>query len=482
MTPAHIVHRLIRRLSRLGSAALIAGAAAVATVHAADGASTARPNVLFILGDNLGRDWFGCYGSDEACTPEIDKLAATGVRFTHCYVTPLCSTTRVELLTGRYGFRTGWHTHHDAAIYGGGNFDPRRETTVARLFQSAGYATTIAGKWQISDLYEQPDALARCGFDEHLVWTGALKGDGAAEARWQASRKLPGGEQARTFESRYADPVVFHDGVRREIAGRFGPDVYVDHLIDFMTRRRDRPFFAYYATPLVHVPVVPVPGGPAVDAPQREQFAAMVKYFDGQVGRLVEALNRLGLRERTIVVVMTDNGTPKTLGGMVDGTRVVGGLGTLRENGLDVPLVVNCPGRVPVGRVAERLVDGSDLLPTLCETAGIATAAGLQPDGRSFSDALGELPASAPPRDWIFAQYADERVVRDARYKLFSTGALFDLTADPAEERDLSRDETPDVVAARRRLQAVLDGLPPNADPGFEPRSSSAFKLRAAQK
>src|SRR5688572_814100 len=97
------------------------------------------PNFLFILGDNLGKDWFGCYGSQEQCTPQIDKLAAGGVRFAHCYMTALCSTSRAALLTGRYGFRTGWHTHHDAAIYGGGGFDWQRETTFARVLKAAGY-------------------------------------------------------------------------------------------------------------------------------------------------------------------------------------------------------------------------------------------------------------------------------------------------------------------------------------------------------
>ena len=316
------------------------------------------PNFLFILGDNLGKDWFGCYGSEEQCTPQIDKLAAGGVRFEHCYMTALCSTSRAALLTGRYGFRTGWQTHHDAAIYGGGGFDWQRETTFARVLQTAGYATAITGKWQINDLYEQPDALKRHGFEEHLVWTGALEGEGNAEGRWRAS--LAAG---REMESRYWDPVVFKNGQRLEMRGRFGPDVYVEYLLDFIQRQRDRPFLAYYATPLTHIPVVTTPGSPQKDAAERDQFAGMVRYLDQQVGHLLSELERLGLRERTIIVFTTDNGSPRRLGGSVAGKRVPGGLGTQSEPGIDVPLIVNCPGAGSAGSRQRRAGRLHRLLP-----------------------------------------------------------------------------------------------------------------------
>ena len=194
-------------------------------------APSSRPNLVVVLADNVGQDWFGCYGSDEKCTPRIDRLAAEGVRFRHCYVTPLCSTTRAEFYTGRYGFRTGWHTHHDAAIYGGGGFDWNRETTWARVLRDGGYATAITGKWQINDLSVDVDALDRHGFSEHLVWTGMLEGSGDAEQRWKASIALGGN---RELESRYWDPINYRNGKREQVEGRFGPDVYVDYLIDFM--------------------------------------------------------------------------------------------------------------------------------------------------------------------------------------------------------------------------------------------------------
>lgn len=451
-------------------------AAFLACVFAADAATARRaPNFVVVLLDNVGQDWFGCYGSDEGQTPVCDKLAATGLRFGHCYVTPLCSTSRAALLTGRHAYRTGWRIHSDTAIYGGGYLDWKREVTFARALKSAGYATAIAGKWQINDLYKQPDALRRHGFDEHVVWTGALAGEGDADRRYERSQET----NTRELESRYWDPVVFHNGVRKEIKGRFGPDVYLEHVFDFMQRNRERPFLVYYATPLVHVPVVTVPNGPAQDAPPRDQFAAMVRYADRQVGDLIAALERLRLRDDTIVIVTTDNGTPRTYSGRVPGKLSQGALGNLRENGINVPLIVNCPARVPGGRVSNRLLSCVDVFPTLLDLAGAKPPAGVAIDGLSFADETLGLPSQQPVRDWTFTQYADERVVRDHRFKLYaSTGAFFDLTADPLEKTDLAASTDAEMVAARKRLQSVLQSLPPDVPMPFEPRSQSAFSLK----
>jgi arylsulfatase A-like enzyme len=438
-------------------------------------AAERRPNFLFILADNVGRDWFSCYGSDNP-TPNIDKLAAGGTRFQHCYVTPLCSTTRVQLLTGRYGFSTGWHTHHDAAIYGGGGLDPKRETTWARALRDAGYATAIAGKWQINDLYDQRDALKQHGFDEHLVWTGALVGEGLAEARWKASI-APGGN--RELESRYWDPIVFRNGAHETLTGKFGPDEYAGFLTDFMARHREKPFIAYYACPFVHIPTVTTPLSPDKNAPEREQFAGMVRYMDAQVGRLVADVERLGLRDNTIIIFLPDNGTPAKLSGMVGGKKAAGGLGTLSENGLDVPLIVNCPARVATNRESKALVDCSDFFPTLMELAGAPTPRGLAVDGKSFAAQLRRNAEPPPGREWIFAQYAGERVMRDQRFKLYASGGLFDVEAHPLEKNDLAASADREVVAAKQRLQQALATLPPkDAELGFPFRSSSAFNAK----
>jgi arylsulfatase A-like enzyme len=322
------------------------------------------------------------------------------------------------------------------------------------------------------------EALTASGFDEHRVWTGALLGEGNSHQRWQAFLKAG---KKHELESRYWDPVVYRNGRRMTLPGRFGPDVYADFLIDFMQRERDQPFVAYYATPLVHIPTVTTPHSPNPEAPEREQFAGMVRYLDHQVGRLVAELERLSLRDDTIIIFTTDNGSPKRLAGMVGGRRASGGLGSLSEGGLDVPLVVNCPARIAQGRVQRALVDCTDFLPTMVELASVELPRDRVIDGRSFAAELRGNAQAPLGREWIFAQLAETRVVRDRRFKLYSTGELFDLTADPLEKTHLARSFDPEVVAARARLQKVLHELPADAHLPFPPRSSSAFQLEAAR-
>jgi arylsulfatase A-like enzyme len=434
------------------------------------------PNLLVVLMDNIGQDWFGCYGSLEGQTPEIDKLAARGVRFRHCYVVPLCSTSRHVFFTGRYPFRTGWTIHHDAAIYGGGYFDWEREITFVRALRSAGYATALAGKWQINNLFDQPDALAKHGFDEHCVFPEG-----------------PRGHPAHT--KRYWDPYVLRDGRRVDAEGEFGPRLFTDYLIDFFRRHRDRPFLAVYATVLTHLPVTKTPLNRGEDLTEREQLGGMVRYADHCVGRLVAALDELGLRENTIVLITTDNGTPAVFGGRVGG-RVFRAAadtmveGDMKEGSIDVPMIVHCPGLVPGrpfgggsesptdGRVSDALVDSSDVFPTLLELAGAPPPQGVTIDGRSFAPILRGAPDAASPREWIFSQYAHHRVVRNHRYKLRSDGRFHDLVRDPLEEHDLAGSEDPAIIREREELQRVLDSFPPDAELWFEPRSISARRLK----
>lgn len=447
-----------------------------------------RPNVVVILLDNVGREWFGCYGSEEACTPHIDRLAREGVRFENCYTTVVCGPSRVELLTGRYPHRTGWHLHHDAALYGGGGLDPAREVTFARVLRDAGYATAIAGKWQVNNLYDEPDVLARHGFQQQLVWPGSIDRDRVDEAFLTAFREAIERRDAgwlatanRHIESRYWDPVVLRDGRRERLAGQFGPDAFAEFARAFVATRRGEPFLLYWPMVLTHGQsflehTVPTPANRDAFPPdEHAQFAAMLRYADRQVGEFIAHLERLGLREDTLVFVASDNGTEPSLSARAHGRRVQGGLYQLTEAGGNVPLVVNCPARIVGGRTAP-LADFTDLLPTLCDLTGAPRPAGVTLDGQSFAAFLGST--GPPPRAWIFNEYGADRVVSDGRYKLTSRGTLFDLAADPDERQPLS---APDAAAsaARARLRAVLDGMPPVRPLPFPHRSLSAFRLRA---
>ncbi|MBL9114820.1 MAG: sulfatase-like hydrolase/transferase [Verrucomicrobiaceae bacterium] len=455
-------------------------------VHSSIACAAERPNIVVILLDNVGREWFGCYGSEEKCTPNIDKLAAGGVRFANCYTTTVCGPSRVQMLTGRYPFRTGWYLHHDAALYSGGGFDPQRETTYARVLRDAGYATGIAGKWQVNNLYDEPDAINRHGFDEQLVWPGSIDRDKADAAFMAAFQKAIANNDAeflteatRKIESRYWDPVLLRNG-RREIAqGKFGPDVFLDFAFDFYQRHSRQPFLFYHAMVLTHgqnvkQQVVTTPDNRAKPPKEEhELFADMLRYADKQVGAIIAELERLDLMKNTVVILASDNGTEKTLSARANGRVVNGGLYQINEAGGNVPLIVYSPALVKGGRISS-LADFTDLFPTICDLAGASVPSALKIDGQSLAPFLvGKAPA---PRKWIFNHYADERVVRDERFKLKNDGSLFDLDADPAEQSPLPKEASPEV---RAKLQAVLDSMPESTPLPFPHRSLSAFKKRA---
>lgn len=452
-----------------------------AAVSAAD-----RPNIVVILLDNVGREWFGCYGSEENCTPNIDRLAAGGVRFANCYTTTVCGPSRVQMLTGRYPFRTGWYLHHDAALYSGGGFDPRRETTHARVLRDSGYATGIAGKWQVNNLYDEPDAITRHGFEEQLVWPGSIDRDKADADFMTAFRKAIANNDAeflteatRKIESRYWDPVLLRNGKREVAQGKFGPDVFLDFAFDFYRRHQKQPFLFYHAMVLTHgqnvrQQVVTTPDNRA-NPPKEEHelFADMLRYADKQVGAIIAELERLDLMKNTVVILASDNGTEKSLSARANGRIVNGGLYQINEAGGNVPLIIHSPALVKGGRTAA-LADFTDLFPTICELSGATPPPSLKLDGQSFAPfLLGKAPA---PRKWIFNHYGDERVVRNERFKLKNSGELFDLDADPAEQHPLPKNTE---TTVRANLQAVLDSMPESTPLPFPHRSLSAFKKRA---
>ncbi|MEW6304215.1 MAG: sulfatase-like hydrolase/transferase [Verrucomicrobiota bacterium] len=448
------------------------------------------PNIVFILLDNLGQEWLGCYGSEERCTPNIDALAKGGVRFEHCYTAPVCGPSRIVLLTGRYPFRTGFTIHHDAALYSGGGLPPERETVFARVLRRAGYATGIAGKWQINNLYDEPNVLKAHGFDEHLVWPGSIdtnKVRGADYERYWAAVKAESVPDTVQFiqhiESRYWDPVLIRNGKRETHPGKFGPDVLQSFALDFLRRHRDERLLLYYPMTLTHgqtftAPVVPTPLNMNTNRTRHEMFADMVRYADKLVGDLIRTLDELKLRDNTIIFVATDNGTEKEMIARRNGRDVKGALYQLTEPGGDVGLLVNCPARIPGGRTIA-LADFTDVFPTICELARVPLPPGLLLDGRSHASALLRPSGARPARQWIFNQYHTRRVVRDERYKLYSTGEFYDLARDGDEQRNLAGSGETGAAAAQGKLQAVLDSLPPDASPPFRLMSQSGFNLRA---
>ncbi|MFP6763593.1 MAG: sulfatase-like hydrolase/transferase, partial [Planctomycetaceae bacterium] len=238
-----------------------------------------KPNIVFILADDVGREVLGCYGGESYRTPNLDQLAASGAKFTHCYAMPVCHPTRVTLLTGRYPRHLGnpkW-----------GSFPRAEESkTFAHAVRDAGYATAIAGKWQICMMQDDPDHPARLGFDEWSLFG------------WHEG-------------PRYHEPMIYQNGkLRNDTTGKYGPDLYVDFLVDFIERNRSKPFMAYFSMALCHDVTddlkAPVPYG---KHGRYDSFSEMANTMDVEVGRLIQALDRLRLREKTLIVFTADNGT-----------------------------------------------------------------------------------------------------------------------------------------------------------------------------
>ena len=435
-----------------------------------------KPNILFIMVDDLGKEWISCCGAEDIKTPHVDALAAGGMRMTNAYSMPQCTPTRVTLLTGQYPWRTGWVNHWDVPRWGVGYFDWKHHTTFARVMKTAGYATAAAGKWQINDFRVAPDAMKRHGFDEWCLWTG-----------YEANNPPSG--------KRYWDPYVNTPAGSRTHEGKFGPDVYCDFLVDFIKRHKGRPMMLYFAMALTHGPLVHTPDEPDAKG-NMARHKAMVRYTDKLVGRLAKAFDDAGIREDTIIIFTTDNGSGGGITGSMKGRKVRGGKAKKSENGVCEPFIVNGPGRVPAGVVSDALTDFTDLLPTFAELGGAALPKGLTIDGVSIAKVLLGKAADSP-REWIMAlghgpakldaegvrgvnDYAD-RVIRDKRFKVWlgtepKITHLYDLQADPWEEKNLIASTDPACVAALKKFQAVVDSMPAkDGRPKYDPRPANPW-------
>jgi arylsulfatase A len=419
-------------------------------------ASAQRPNIVFIFGDDSGIDCYSCYGSDrfKGLSPHIDALAASGIRFTRGYSTPLCGPSRCVVMTGRYGFRTGGMSNQSAKAP---SF--RNEPSLAKVLKQAGYATGMAGKWR-----QMSDSPGDWGFDEYIT-------DPTASGWFWKNNYTKNGKTVTLPEEIYY------------------PDVTTDFAVDFMKRHRDQPFYFYLSQHLIHGPILRTPGSKPGAEPHQWYNDNLV-HLDKIVGRVVAALDELGLREKTLILFTADNGTatvgyrpehdPAKTTGKIGGRAIHGLKGQLLEGGSRVPLIASWKGTTAPGQVNNDLIDFSDLLPTFADLAGAKLPEGVKFDGRSFAPRLrGE---KGHPREWLFVQLGRGWYVRDEGWKLNEQGELFSMKDAPFVEEPVSATSTdPDAQAARKRLQAVLDELNP-AGGKIEPPRPAAKKAQAKKK
>ncbi len=414
----------------------------------ASGNSTTKPNIVIVLADDLGVECLSAYGGTSHKTPNIDKLATQGMRFTRCFSNPYCSPSRASLLTGRYPFKNGLKTVLDTRDKEDIYLHPD-QPSFARQLKQAGYATELVGKWHMS-LEHRHNTITEFGFDHYQTW------------------RIFDDKGEKT--TRYWTPYLIRDGtvIADRIKDRYGPDVDLEFYLDFIKSNagKKQPFLAYYATCLPHFPWEPTPD--SADRSYRQPnpghkgdpkyFPDMVAYLDKHIGRIIQTLEDLGIADNTLLIFLADNGTDRDLtNNWGDGKRLRGGKGTMTDRGTHVPLIVRWPGHIKADDQCDDLVDFSDLFPTLCELTG-SPMPSAQIHGRSFAPQLLGKPGN--PREWIHIQNEGDRQIRSSEYMLNNKSQLrrvvklWEDPAPPNENKDPEKE-----AAARKMLQAVFDEL-----------------------
>lgn len=395
----------------------------------------APPNIILIMADDLGYECIGANGSTHYKTPRLDALARDGMRFTHAYSQPLCTPSRVQLMTGKHNFR-----NYTKFAY----MNPE-EKTFAHALKDAGYKTAIVGKWQLGYDSTLPKHF---GFDEYCLW--------------QLSKQRKDGE-------RYANPLIEQNGkfLDRD-PDAYGPDLVSRFALDFVSRSKDAPFFLYYPMIAPHNPFVPTPESTEWAEDRHKQndkhFAEMVTYMDKNIGRLVDHVASLGLAESTLFLFTGDNGTNRTIASPFEGRMLQGGKGGMTSAGTHVPLIAWCPGTIAPGKVYDGLIGFEDFFPTLLEAAGITNFTG-QLDGKSFLPLLKGQPYESKP--WLYSHYDPRwgensarrgRTARTTDYKLYGDGRFYHVASDFDEAKPLDAATlSPEAANIRSMLQQVLD-------------------------
>lgn len=416
----------------------------------------AKPNIVYILADDLGFAELGCNGADKYKTPNIDALANSGVRFTRFYTAPLCGPSRALILTGRYAFRTG-AVSQDAckSLVRTGE---KAEQMIPTVLKQAGYATAMIGKWgQLSP----SGSPAEWGFDHDLHF----KGSGMY---WNSARAKNMTDDGKVR----GDPDTYVvDGKTIKVKDdEYIPDILHKDATAWLEAHKGGPFFLYYSMSHVHGEILPTPDsapakeGETADARHQRHYADNIVYMDKMVGKLMAELERLKVRDNTLIVFMGDNGTAKANApeATIGGKRIEGEKGSMKEGGGLVPFFATWPGVTPSGKVNANVADASDLLPTFAEVAGAALPTGRVIDGRSLvSQFKGDTQS---PRTWAYCQLSNNYYVREAGWKLDQSGTLYDMKDAPFKEVAVAADTKDEAaLAAKARLSAALAGLNPAA-------------------
>jgi len=436
-----------------------------------------KPNIVFILADDLGYGEPGCYGGDIP-TPHIDALARNGVRFTSGYVTaPFCAASRAGLLTGRYQTRFGFEFNP----IGARNTEPGiglppSERTLALALREAGYATGLIGKWHLGGT--PPFHPQRRGFDEffgflheghyyvpvpwrgHVTWLRRKTLPDGGQGRWRSpdGRMIWSTHMGHNEPEYDADNPILRSGQPVHEPANL-TEAFTREAESFIEQHRGQPFFLFLSYNAVHSPMQARDDYwrrfAKIEDIHRRIFAAMLAQLDDGVGRVTARLRSLGLEERTLIVFLSDNGGPTRE--LTSSNRPWrGGKGELYEGGVRVPFILQWKGRLPAGRVEPRMVSSLDLFPTALAAANAPTPAKL--DGVNLIPRLTQ-PDEHPIRSEHFWRVGGNAALRRGDWKIVrmrnGPWQLYHLASDGSESQDLAAQQ-PDKL---RELETVWRSL-----------------------
>ena len=431
---------------------------------AGSGQTAEKPNIIFLLADDLSWGDLGCYGQKEILTPNLDRLAADGMRFTNAYAgNSVCAPSRSCLMQGRHP----GHARVRGNAYRGYRHSLQPEDTiVAEVLNQAGYATGLFGKWGLAVL-DQPGIPNNTGFDEFFGYLNQRRAHSYYPPYlWHNTTKVffpqhQGHEHGK--QSTYdADGKVQPFGIKDPGAARYSFDVIHGHALDFIRQHRREPFFAYLAYTIPHGPVIAPSLGPYKDKDWpigHKEWAAMVTHLDDAVGQLLALLGTLGIDEQTLIVFASDNGhsthgynrdkSVPSIGAHFQSygpTR--GRKGDSYDGAFRVPAIARWPGHIAPGQVSDQVWAFWDFLPTAAEVAGVKPPKGI--DGISILPTLLGKPDKQRQHDFLYWEYGRNQAVRTGRWfahrKNGGAVELYDLAADPQQKKNLAAQQ-PDLVA-----------------------------------
>ncbi|MAR16361.1 MAG: arylsulfatase A [Flammeovirgaceae bacterium] len=392
-----------------------------------------KPNVILIMADDIGFEALSVNGSLSYNTPFLDSLASNGINFTKAFSQPLCTPSRVKLMTGKYNYRNYEHF----------TFLNSNQKTFGNLFKDNGYKTAIVGKWQLNGLQinevekhiaQDNERPYKFGFDEYSLW--------------QLTKLRAEGE-------RFANPLIEQNGkvLERDI-NAYGPDIVSDYAVNFIRENKDQPFFIYYPMLLVHDPFVPTPDSPEWNSldtrskSNRKFFKDMVAYMDKIVGKIITELKSQGVYENTLILFIGDNGTSSRLTTNTSKGQIRGAKGNTITHGIHVPMIASWPSMINNSRKYSGLINFNDFYATFSDILGVVDDS----DGTSMMDIfIGENIKNREIATIYYDPMWSDNVskyrsvfTQDNRYKLYKDGRFYDIENDvletsPLKEEDLTK-------------------------------------------